>query len=87
MNNTSHIIPSLPGASYSLLRSRAQAFLVLAAILTLLLSTASSSFAGSATWKASPATGDWNTASNWSPATVPSSSADTATFARPSKPA
>jgi autotransporter-associated beta strand protein len=44
-----------------------------------------SSFAGSATWKTSPATGDWNTASNWSPATVPNSSADTATFATSNK--
>jgi len=48
--------------------------------LPLLLSTASSSFAGSATWLASPATGDWNTASNWAPATVPNGSSDTATF-------
>src|SRR5438309_5112036 len=36
---------------------------------------------GSATWKSSPATGDWNTASNWSPATVPNGASDTATFA------
>src|SRR6266436_6196527 len=52
-----------------------------AAILTLLLSTASSSFAGSATWKATPATGNWSTASNWTPATVPNGPNDTATFA------
>jgi autotransporter-associated beta strand protein len=56
-----------------------------AAILPLLLSTASSSFAGSATWKASPATGDWNTTSNWSPATVPNGFTDTATFASSNK--
>ncbi|PYK93743.1 MAG: hypothetical protein DME36_08365, partial [Verrucomicrobia bacterium] len=36
---------------------------------------------GSATWKSSPATADWNTASNWSPATVPNGASDTATFA------
>jgi hypothetical protein len=35
----------------------------------------------SATWKASPATGDWNTASNWTPATIPNGPSDTATFA------
>jgi len=46
-----------------------------------LLPAAKSSFAGSATWKAAPATGDWNTATNWTPATVPNSSTDTATFA------
>src|SRR5438067_5046585 len=55
---------------------------LIAAILTLVLSTASSSFAGSATWKASPATNDWNTASNWTPRTVPNGPADTATFVR-----
>src|SRR6266699_5551091 len=64
------------------LRSHGWAFLPsAAAILTLLLSTASSSFAGSATWKASPATGDWNTAGNWSAGGPPNGSADTATFA------
>ncbi len=52
-----------------------------AAILTLVLSTASSTFAGSATWKAN-ADGNWNNASNWNPATVPNGPADTATFAR-----
>ena len=52
-----------------------------AAILTLLLSTASSSFAGSATWKASPANTDWNTAANWVANGPPNGPADTATFA------
>ncbi len=37
------------------------------------------SFAGSATWKTNP-TSDWNTPSNWMPATVPNSPNDTATF-------
>jgi len=45
------------------------------------LPAAKSSFAGSATWKPAPATGDWNTATNWTPATVPNSPTDTATFA------
>src|SRR6266496_3431434 len=68
------------------LRSHGWAFLPsAAAILTLLLSTASSSFAGSATWKASPATGDWFTATNWTPTTVPNGPADTATFASSNK--
>jgi hypothetical protein len=50
----------------SALRFRAWVFLLsAAAILTLLLSTANSSFAGSATWLASPGTEDWNTAGNW----------------------
>ena len=38
------------------------------------------SHGGSATWKAAPSSGNWNTASNWTPATVPNGFADTATF-------
>jgi autotransporter-associated beta strand protein len=64
------------------LRSLGWAFLPSAAtILTLLLSTASSSFAGSATWLASPVDVNWNSAGNWTPATEPNGPADTATFA------
>ena len=37
--------------------------------------------ANSATWKTSPATGDWNHAANWTPPTVPNGPSDTATFA------
>lgn len=37
--------------------------------------------AGSAQWSSSPSSGDWNTANNWTPATVPNGSSDTATFA------
>jgi hypothetical protein len=36
--------------------------------------------ADSATWNLDPVTGDWNTAANWSPATVPNGPGDTATF-------
>ena len=35
-------------------------------------------YAGSATWDLNPTSGNWNTAANWTPMTVPS---DTATFA------
>src|SRR5215813_2752512 len=52
-----------------------------AAILTLLLSTASSSFAGSATWKASPANREWFNMNNWVQGTIPNALGDTATFA------
>jgi len=52
-----------------------------AAILTLLLLTVNSSFAGSATWRANPGSGKWNAAANWTPATIPNGAADTATFA------
>jgi autotransporter-associated beta strand protein len=37
--------------------------------------------AGSATWNSSPGSNNWNTASNWTPATVPDGPGDTATFA------
>jgi autotransporter-associated beta strand protein len=48
--------------------------------LVLLLSI-QSSHAASATWLATPATGDWNTAANWTTGGPPNGSADTATFA------
>jgi hypothetical protein len=38
-------------------------------------------FADSATWKLNPTSGDWNTATNWTPETVPNGPSDTATFA------
>ena len=38
-------------------------------------------FAGSATWNLNPTSGEWNTAANWTPATVPSGLNDIATFA------
>src|SRR5881394_2414639 len=50
-------------------------------ILLLVLSAVSSSFAGSATWKQSPASGDWFTATNWKQRTIPNGPGDTATFA------
>jgi hypothetical protein len=37
--------------------------------------------AGSATWDLNPTSSDWNTAENWTPATIPSSETDIATFA------
>ena len=46
----------------------------------LLLLSIQSSRAGSATWLASPATGDWNTAANWTVGGPPNGSADAATF-------
>ncbi len=51
----------------------------------LLLLTLQPSRAGSAGWKANPANGDWNTATNWMPATVPNGPSDTATFATSSQ--
>jgi autotransporter-associated beta strand protein len=36
--------------------------------------------ADSATWNLNPTSGDWNTAANWTPATVPNGASETATF-------
>jgi len=45
-----------------------------------LLFSVQSNLAGSATWNQNPTSGDWNTAANWTPATVPNGPDDTATF-------
>jgi hypothetical protein len=37
-------------------------------------------YAGSATWNLNPTSGEWNTAANWTPATVPDGPSDVATF-------
>ncbi len=50
------------------------------AALLLLFSGYSTAIAGSATWKNNPSSGDWNTAANWTSATVPNGASDTATF-------
>ena len=69
------------GAKRSVASSR-QRWLTAAAVIA--LATASSAAAqtthGSATWSPVPGSGDWNTAGNWVPATVPNGTADTATF-------
>ena len=44
------------------------------------LSAASAARADSATWNLNPTNGDWNTAANWTPETVPNSETDVATF-------
>jgi autotransporter-associated beta strand protein len=54
------------------------ALLIVGAIL---IATIRLSQAGSATWDLNPTSGDWNTAVNWTPDTVPNGALDTATFA------
>jgi autotransporter-associated beta strand protein len=44
------------------------------------LLTCSFGFAGSATWKPHSVSGDWNTATNWRPRTIPNGPSDIATF-------
>ncbi len=51
----------------------------------LLLCSAPGGYAGSATWGSTPPGGDWNTASNWMPNTVPNGASDVATFATSSQ--
>ena len=67
--------------SFSPLRLRARGLLLAAGMSLLLLSAKSTTFAGSAAWQTSPSSGDWNTATNWLPTTVPNGPSDTATFA------
>src|SRR5205823_10347139 len=58
-------------------------FIIAAALL--FLATQRHSLAGSAAWAANPTSGDWNTAANWRPQTVPDTSSDIATFATSSQ--
>jgi autotransporter-associated beta strand protein len=51
-----------------------------ALVLTLSLGALCDDYAGSATWSANPVSGDWNTAANWTPNTVPNGPDDVATF-------
>src|SRR5438094_1295377 len=52
-----------------------------AMVLTLSLGALSAVYAGSATWSLNPTNGDWNTAANWTPPTVPNGPGDFASFA------
>ena len=49
-------------------------------LITVSLALAMNAYAGSATWNLNPISGDWNTASNWTPNTVPNGPSDVATF-------
>ena len=51
-----------------------------AIILTLSLGALNGIYADSATWNLNPTSGDWNTANNWTPATVPNGRDDVASF-------
>src|SRR5262245_56547234 len=51
-----------------------------AIVLALSVGALSAVYAGSATWSLNPTSGDWNTAANWTPPTVPNGPADVATF-------
>jgi autotransporter-associated beta strand protein len=58
-----------------------QSFLLRTPLLTvLLLSGVGAAFAGNATWRFNPKTNNWNTATNWTPATIPDGTGDVATF-------
>lgn len=51
-----------------------------AIILTLAVGALNAVYADSATWRMNPMSGDWNTAANWTPNTVPNGPDDIATF-------
>lgn len=50
-------------------------------LFSILILSAQISLADSAQWKLNPGSGDWSTASNWTPATVPNGPLETAVFA------
>ena len=49
------------------------------------LGALNAAYADSATWTLNPISSDWNTAANWTPATVPNGPADIATFSTSSR--
>jgi hypothetical protein len=51
-----------------------------AIVLTFLFVAPSAVYAGSATWSSNPTSGDWFTAANWTPNTIPNGPGDIATF-------
>ena len=56
--------------------------LIVAAIrCSLMLLLPAVAYPDSAQWDLNPSSGDWNTAANWTPMTVPNGPADIATFA------
>jgi autotransporter-associated beta strand protein len=56
------------------------AFALVLLVVSLLMLAPASGRAGSATWNLNPTSGLWDTAANWTPATVPNAPSDTATF-------
>ncbi len=70
--------PASPGSNPRLVRKTFLQTILAVAISSLVPMAA---HAGSATWNLNPTSGDWNTAANWRPATVPNGPADTAAFA------
>ena len=62
------------------LRWPAWAYAPIAAVFMVLLAVRSTTFAGSATWLANPATAHWNAAANWTAGGPPNGPSDTATF-------
>lgn len=58
-----------------------KAFIVAAIRCSLVFVLSALAYADSAQWNLNPTSGDWNTAANWTPITVPNGPADIATFA------
>src|SRR5438477_801097 len=72
-----------PQASYSRFFPLRAPFSLVVKVIScgLILLPIEEAYAGTALWDLNPGSGDWNTAANWTPATVPNGSTDTATFA------
>jgi hypothetical protein len=81
-NDTRRILESacLLKRAVGMIAAMKSSILCCAMILTLALSALNAVWADSATWNLHPISNDWNTAANWTPATVPNGPADIATF-------
>ena len=80
-NASNHHVAFTPGlaALHSHLIRKTIVQTILAVALSISILTIG--YAGSATWDLNPTSGDWNTAANWTPMTVPNGPGDIATFA------
>jgi autotransporter-associated beta strand protein len=75
-----HHIRFMPASSHSYPRLRRNTILQTILIVAVSILAPMVAHAGSATWDLNPTSGDWNTAANWTPATVPNGTRDIATF-------
>src|SRR6266513_254798 len=78
-NNQTMKAPQSPNSRVSC-RICHPALAVVLLVVSLLMLAPDSDRAGSATWNLNPTSGLWDTAANWTPATVPNAPSDTATF-------
>ena len=75
-----HHVRFTPASSHSYPRLVRNTFLQTILVVAVSILAPTIAHADSATWNLNPTSGDWNTAANWTPMTVPNGPADIATF-------